>query len=115
MRFACAMLLALLLGMRLLSPAGFMPRFEHGSVAIVACPDGEPAPAHMAGHDHGAKKIHQHCPYAAGASLATASAAAYVTAALPFAAPMLPRQPFDAIDRHRAHDRPPLRGPPIPA
>lgn len=32
------MLLALLLGLRLLTPTGFMPAFDHGAVTIVACP-----------------------------------------------------------------------------
>src|SRR5689334_5269225 len=74
-RSAAAVLLALLLAVRLLSPAGFMPAFDHGSVTIVACPDVDapPPPMAMSGHHHhDANKHHQACPYAAAAAAATA-------------------------------------------
>ena len=63
-----AALFALLLGVRLLSPAGFMPSFEHGTVAIVACPDAGPPLAH---HDHHPPKSEQPCPYAAASAFGT--------------------------------------------
>jgi hypothetical protein len=46
-------LLALLLAVRLLSPAGFMPSFDRGTITIVACPDAASAPAMMGHHHHG--------------------------------------------------------------
>ena len=41
-RFACAALLSLLLGLRLLGATGYMPGFEHGAVTIIVCPDADP-------------------------------------------------------------------------
>ncbi len=69
-RFAWGMLLALLLGLRSLAPAGFMPSFDHGAVTIVACPDASAAVAPMH-HRHPVDHsiAHQLCPYAAGAGL----------------------------------------------
>jgi len=69
-RSAVALAMALLLALRLLSPAGFMPEFVDGAVTIVACPDAGPVAA-MAGHDHqqSKAKLHQTCPYAAAAGL----------------------------------------------
>lgn len=110
-------MLALLIAVRLLSPAGFMPSFEHGSVAIVGCPDAEPAAAPMAHHHHGgAKKLHQPCPYAAGAAAGTlANAFALLAVVLLFGASLLFGRPFRFLERHRTGERPPLRGPPVPA
>ena len=70
-RFLFVALFALLLGLRLLSPAGFMPSFEHGAVTIVACPDAGLAPAH---HDHKKAKTAQPCPYAAASAFGTVNA-----------------------------------------
>jgi hypothetical protein len=41
----------MLLALRVLAPAGFMPAFDHGAVTIVLCPDADPVPA-MGAHDH---------------------------------------------------------------
>jgi len=61
--------LAIALALRLLSPAGFMPAFDHGAVTIVACPDYGAAAAH---HHHGdPKKLQHQCPYGAAAATAT--------------------------------------------
>jgi hypothetical protein len=115
-RSAAAMLLALVLAVRLLSPAGFMPSFQEGAVAIVACPDGEPASAPMIHHHHhGDAKFLQHCPYAAGAAPATAAKLALLVAALLVAASALVGRPFHCLRLARLRDRPPLRGPPLPA
>ena len=114
-RWATATLFALLLAVRLLSPAGFMPTFDHGSIAIVLCPDGEPAAAAMTHHHHhGDPKLQQRCPYAAGAAPATSSDFAGIVAVLLTVAALLSFQSFEALIR-RLHDRPPLRGPPLPA
>src|SRR5947208_12267817 len=73
-RFACAALLALLLGLRLLGATGYMPGFDHGAVTIIVCPDADPeAPlaVAVAHHHHGHSK-HKHgglCPYASASSL----------------------------------------------
>jgi hypothetical protein len=117
-RLGFALTLALLLGLRLLTPAGFMPAFEHGAVTIVACPDGEPAPPPMSGHhhQHGPKKLHQSCPYASAAGVAgLAGEQPLLPALLAVGIALLLGRTFDFLERHRARDRPPLRGPPIPA
>ena len=114
-RAFCAALLALLLATRLLSPAGFMPAFEQDSVTIVACPDYEAAAAPMAHHHHGSKKLHQACPYAAGSAPAAAQELALLAALLlAGSAPLLGRT-FRHADFQRVRERPPLRGPPLPA
>jgi hypothetical protein len=110
-----AALLALVLALRLLTPAGFMPAFEHGSVAIVVCPDADPAPAPM--HHHGDhKNLHQSCPYAAASALGTFGADAPLLAATLEVGPaLLLGRIFQFLEKSRSHERPPLRGPPLPA
>jgi hypothetical protein len=117
-RSICAALLALLLAVRLLAPAGFMPSFEHGAVTIVACPDADggalPVSAHH--HDGHSKKLHQPCPYASASGLgALAPDLPLLAGVLIFAAALLLGRTFLFLERHRTRDRPPLRGPPIPA
>jgi hypothetical protein len=114
-----AVLLALLMAVRLLAPAGFMPSFDHGAVTIVACPDAEPGVlAPMNAHHHGHSKIvHQPCPYAAASgvgSLAGETALLLGVLVLAGAALLLGRT-FLFVERNRTHERPPLRGPPLPA
>jgi hypothetical protein len=119
MRAICAALLALLLAVRLLAPAGFMPAFEHGSVTIVACPDAgpvaEPAPAMH--HHHGdPKHEHQPCPYAAASSLgAVGGDFAAIVDVLIVAAALLLGRSFIFLERANSRERPPTRAPPIPA
>lgn len=117
-RFGLAALLALILALRLLTPAGFMPAFDRGAVTIVACPDADPAGAAMDAHHDGghSKKLHQPCPYAAASGLGSLGAdVAPLLAVLLLSAAVLPGRTFQFIERHRAFERPPLRGPPIPA
>lgn len=116
MRAVLAALFALLLAVRLLAPAGFMPAFEHGAVTIVACPDadgGAPAPMH---HQHGKQTHHEPCPYASASSLGALGAdfAALVTLLI-FAAALLLGRTFLFLERHALRERPPTRAPPIPA
>jgi UDP-N-acetylmuramyl pentapeptide phosphotransferase/UDP-N-acetylglucosamine-1-phosphate transferase len=112
-RSAAAALL-LLLAVRLLSPAGFMPVFDHGSVVIVACPDSGPVPTPMAHHHHhGDSKLQQHCPYAAGTAPANAAELALIVVALLVAAALVCGRPFESFQRLRLHDHPPARGPPL--
>jgi hypothetical protein len=118
-RGTCAALFALLLALRVLSPAGFMPDFSGGGVTIVRCPDAAPVPAmhHAAGEHHGkSQAAHQPCPYAAAPPLAAATAEApRLAPVLRLAAPPLIGGPLDLVEPARPHLRPPLRGPPIPA
>ena len=119
-RFALAAIFALLLALRSLAPAGFMPSFELGAVTIVACPDADrgsaPAMHDHHGHaDHGL--AHHACPYASASSLGALGPdwTPIVTALIFFAAALLLGRTFLFVARHGARERPPLRGPPIPA
>ena len=115
LRGTLAVALLILLALRLLNPAGFMPSFEHGAVTIVACPDGGAAlPGHN--HDHSKAHAHQTCPYAAASALGgLANDLPLLAAILVIGLALLLGRPFLFIERHRSEDRPPLRGPPIPA
>lgn len=110
-----AALLALLLAVRLLAPAGFMPSFDQGAVTIVACPDGDLGVAPMSVHHHGhSKQLHQPCPYASASGVGSLAAhMAPLIVVLMFAAALLLGRTFFFIERGRAHERPPLRGPPL--
>ena len=114
-RFGAAALLALLLALRSLSPAGFMPAFDHGSVTIVVCPGEAPMQTdHRGPGDH--KSLHQPCPYAsASAPAATSPDWAPLLPLLFFAAVLLLGRAFAFVERQVGRERPPLRGPPIPA
>ena len=118
-RSSCAIALALILAVRLLSPAGFMPAFDRGAVTIVSCPDADPVPAPMGGRGHHgghSKSFHQPCPYAA-ASAAGALGADFapLIAVLAIGPTLFIGRTYAFIERHRASDRPPPTGPPIPA
>jgi hypothetical protein len=116
-RSGFTLLLALLLGLRLLAPAGFMPAFDRGAVTIVACPDAS-VPAVPAHHHHPAshKNIHQPCPYAAASALGAITGDWTPLIALTaFAVILLLGSSQVFIERRRANERPPLRGPPLPA
>jgi hypothetical protein len=109
-------LLALLLAFRLLSPAGFMPSFDHGSVRIVPCPayaGSGAAPAHQ---HHGGKELRQICPYAAAPAVGPAPGGAPLIAqALPAEPRLQPGRALLNVARVRKHDRPAPRGPPLAA
>jgi hypothetical protein len=109
-------ILSLLLAVRLLSPAGFMPAFDHGAVTIVACPDYDPPRAPMAHHGHpGGKHEHQPCPYAAGSTAGHTTDLFLLAVAFFFAAAPMLGQWFDFLEPRRSHERPPQRGPPAAA
>jgi hypothetical protein len=111
-----AAVLALLLGLRLLSPAGFMPAFEHGAVTIVACPDATAQEATGHHHHHAPKKLHQPCPYAAASALGLPIGDVPISAAfLSIGLALLLGRTFLFVERSRLRERPPLRGPPLPA
>lgn len=116
-RSAWAAVFALLLALRLLAPAGFMPAFDHGGVAIVLCPDSAPDVTPMSAHhnDH-SKKLHQTCPYASASGLGSLAADfRLLDDVLILAVALLLGRTFLFLERSNAHERPPLRGPPIPA
>lgn len=119
LRAIWAALFALLLAFRMLSPAGFMPAFDHGTVTIVACPDSD-APLLPAGsmhhhHDHGKAKHQPPCPYASASALgALGSNFGALLDVLIIGAALLLGRTFLFIERHGRRERPPLRGPPLP-
>jgi hypothetical protein len=116
-RSILAAALALLMAIRLLTPNGFMPVFDRGAVTIVACPDGEVGGAGPTGHhsDH-SRKFHQLCPYAAASGFGSlAPDVAPLLALLIISAALLLGRTFQFLEWSRAHERPPLRGPPLPA
>ena len=116
-QFAFGALLALLLAVRSLAPAGFMPAFDHGAVTLVPCPDAEPAMWGMHHHHPGDHSLaHHQCPYASAAGLGALGRDWMPLLALPFfAAALLLGRTFLFIERQSARDRPPAIGPPIPA
>ena len=115
-----AALLALLLALRMLSPPGFMPAFDHGAVAIVVCPDSE-APLlptgtmhHHHAHDHDKAKHQSPCPYASASALgALGQDFESLLDVLIIGAAFLLGRTFLFIERHGRRERPPLRGPPL--
>lgn len=118
MHFAWAAGLALLLSLRCLAPAGFMPAFVHGAVTIIPCPDAQGAAARMMHHgQHPGHSIpHQPCPYAAASSLgALGGDWALLPVPILFAPALLSGRTFRFMDRHASRERPPAIGPPIPA
>jgi hypothetical protein len=92
-----------------------MPAFDHGAVTIVACPDAVPIQAHH--HHHGDHKLlHQPCPYASASALGALGPDWPVLAALAAVAlALLLGRASVFVERHNNNERPPLRGPPIPA
>ena len=117
MRALGAGLLALLLALRLLAPAGFMPAFDHGAVTIVACPDADgAAPAGPMHHHQGKLKHEQPCPYAAASTVGTLGADfTALLDVLVFATALLLGRSFLFLELNRQRQRPPTRAPPIPA
>ena len=120
-RSVAAALLALLLGLRLLGAAGYMPAFEHGAATIIVCPDADadaPLAVDVAHHHHGQSE-HKHggvCPYASASSLGALGAEfGALLAVLIFAAALMLGRTFLFLERNRLRERPPTRAPPLPA
>ena len=113
-----AALLALVLALRLVTPAGFMPAFEGGRLSIVECPGSDAAPAMppMRGMHHDSRKTSQSCPYATatGAGLVDAGPALFSGASF-LTVPNSLGRAFVLVARNSAYDRPPAIGPPFPA
>ncbi|WP_458388279.1 DUF2946 family protein [Sphingomonas sp. F9_3S_D5_B_2] len=115
-RLVWAALFAMLLAIRSLAPAGFMPAFDKGAITIVACPDaGSGATAPMQSHG-GHKSLHQSCPYASVSTYgALGPLAAFSLPAAEFALVLFVAGALLLIDRGERASRPPVRGPPIRA
>jgi hypothetical protein len=112
---AWALLLALLLGARSLSPPGFMPTFADRGLTISICPDADPVAPMPGSHQEGhSKALHQPCAYASATSFALGASDAPIVAPLLLVAVGAPIIPSYALGQsQRGHERPPLRGPPI--
>ncbi len=116
-RFAWAMLFALMLATHSLAPFGFMPAFGDGKITIIACPDATDSlvPMQMDGAGHH-KPSHQSCPFAAVSSLGALGPGWTPLPPVPFfAAALLLGRTFVRAERQASRERPPVRGPPIPA
>ena len=118
-RFAWAAVFALLMAVRSLAPAGFMPVFDHGSVTIVTCPDADAPLVAPAGHHHHSgehKFAHPPCPYAAASALgAFGNDIAPLLAVLVFGAVLVVSRAYLFAERQDRRERPPTRAPPLPA
>ena len=116
-RLAYAVLLALLLAQRSLAPAGFMPAFDHGAVTISLCPDATLVMPAMHRHPANHNFAHQPCPYASASALGALGPdwTPMLLSVAFFAAALLLGRTYLFVARHSRRDRPPLRGPPIPA
>lgn len=118
-RFAWAALFALMLALRLLGSSGLMPELRHGSLTLVTCPDADlNAPMAMgAMHHRGTMEHHRDiCPYAAVAALGATGNDWTPLLVMPlFAAVLLLGRALPLFIRQSERERPPLRGPPIPA
>lgn len=112
-------LFALMLSLRLLGSAGYMPALDHGSLTLVACPDAElSAPLSIPAMHHHGHMQHSHapCPFAAAAALgAVGNDWTPVFAAILFSAALLLGRTFRVAERQSSRDRPPATGPPIAA
>ena len=118
-RFAWGFAFALLLSLRLIGSAGYMPTGDHGSLTIVVCPGADlDAPLSLGTMQHHGHMHHRHatCPYAAAASLgAVGNDWTPLLAATFFAIALLLGQTFLFVERQSNRERPPAIGPPIPA
>jgi len=115
-RSAFATLFALLLVVMLLSPAGFMPEFDHGSVTIVACPDADASPGMAMHHGGDHRSVHQPCPYASISALgALCPNWSPLLAIVFFAVALVLGRTSLFAERQTSNVRPPATGPPLPA
>ena len=117
-RFTWAAAFALLLSLRLLGSAGYMPAIEHGGLTIFACPDADVnAPLAIGSghhHHHGSKHNHRTCPYAEASALGALPVdSTPLVAVLVFSVALLLGRAFPCADRQRTRERPPAIGPPI--
>ena len=119
-RAAWTLVFAALLGLRLLGATGYMPVFERGALTIVVCPDADAnAPLALGDtHHHHGKTRHDQgtCPYAAASALgALGTDFGPLPTLLMLCAVLLLGRRFATLKLSRSYERPPSRGPPIPA
>jgi len=115
-RICWAVAFALLIAMRLLTPAGFMPEWSGSQPRIILCDDADwqvAAPAHHHGKT-GKAKHRQSCPYAAASAIPFLNAPVVQIAVL-FGPESLGPTGATALDviLQRKVERPPSRGPPV--
>jgi hypothetical protein len=122
-RFAWAVLFALMLSLRVLASTGLMPVVDHGRLTIINCPDAvETAPLALSGrdlhHHHHGQADHRHdpCPYAAASWLSFVGNDYVLLSAIAipiFACFAAPIALVPVVKRRQL--RPPAIGPPFPA
>ena len=111
-----ACLLAAILVLRLLTPAGFMPVFEGGRLTIVACPDASPAAPSPAHHHGDAGKTPHSCAYATASGLGSLTPdPVTLPEPLLLGAAMVLLSAWLFAARSRVPERPPSTGPPFAA
>jgi len=110
-----AVVFALALALRLVTPTGFMPAVEHGRLTLVECPGSIPLPP-MHGMDHSRGKASEPCPYATatGAGVAGEQPRLQLEPMAGSAPEWRGAERIFSIPRGQ-HDRPPAIGPPISA
>jgi hypothetical protein len=110
-RTGVAAIFALLLAVRLLTPGGFMPQFDRGQVAIVACDEA----ASVGQHEHGQGKPRhsQPCPYGAASALTVVDQPTPTLVVPPIQSSGAATASSDQETRQERHaPRPPSRAPP---
>jgi hypothetical protein len=118
-RSAWALIFALMLSLRLLGSAGYMPVLEHGSLTLLVCPDADlNAPLALGTMHHHRHMRHAHnvCPYAAAAALgAVGNDYIPLVAVLLVGMALLLGRAFLFVQLQHNRERPPAIGPPLPA
>jgi hypothetical protein len=111
-------LFALLVTLRVIASAGYMPMVEQGHLTVALCPDGEWTANAMPAMDHhgGKPKHHQKCPYAAAAAtpFATGDAAPQFPL-LPLSFPFVAASALSSFAFTAPFERPYSTGPPLRA
>ncbi len=113
-RVALALLLAAILAVRSLVPAGYMPKFDRGSVSVIVCPDGGMMGGMPMHHSGDPKSMHEQCPYAGASALGGMPPQwpAELATEIPQLLRLLGRTSV-RIEFKTAFERPPPIGPPI--
>ena len=115
-RFAWGLLFALMLSLRLLGAAGYMPALDHGSLTIIVCPDADlNAPLALGTMHHHGHMRHNHnvCPYTAAAALgAVGNEYTPLVAVFLVGIVLLLGRAFLFVERQSGRERPPAIGPP---
>jgi hypothetical protein len=117
LRACWALAFALLVAMRLLTPAGFMPAWSDSKVRIILCDDSGTQIDAATHHAHQGKsdgsKHHQSCPYAAASAIPFLSPAIAVAPPLEIASDLSASIQPARFQVERRIERPPSRAPPV--